>query len=135
MADAAGPSQPKAGFFEHAREIIAALSAYLHARLRLAGIETKEALVHYAIILALIFGALFVAVFGYLFLCIGLMLVLAHFLHVFAGWLVLGFALVHILAVLVCGCIVKTRLAAPMFSATIDEFKKDSQWLSTSKQN
>src|ERR1044072_9446099 len=43
-------TQPNEGLFEHARALLAALSEYLHARLKLAGIETKEALVHYIII-------------------------------------------------------------------------------------
>jgi uncharacterized membrane protein YqjE len=119
------------GFFEHSRGLLAALSGYLHARLKLAGIETKEAFVHYGIIIGLAIGALAVVLFGYLFLLIGLMFVLAELLNISKGWTLLILALAHFGVAVLCLLIARTRLTVPMFTATIAEFKKDQQWLSS----
>lgn len=139
MADAAfSPPQAAAGdegFFEHARGLLAALAEYLSARLRLAGGESRDALVHYGLILGLAVAALAVAVLGYIFFCLGLAMLLAHLLHIHAGWTILIFAVLHFGAALGCLLLVKTRLPAPMFSATLAEFKKDQQWMSTPKTN
>jgi uncharacterized membrane protein YqjE len=129
------PNSTGAGFFDHFNALLAAGSAYLHARLRLAGIESKDALIHYAIIIGLVMAGLVVVAFGYLFLCIGLIALLAAALRVHAGWVLLAFAFLHFAVAVVCGLIAKTKLSVPMFSATLDEFKKDQQWMSTPRQN
>ncbi|SRR5581483_2259803 len=131
----AEPASSETGFFENTRALLSAFAQYLHARIRLAGIETKEALVHYAILIALLVLALCIVVFGYLFLCIGLVVLIAHLLHIRPEWIIIAFALLHFCAAIICVLIIKARLTASMFSATIEEFKKDQQWLSTPKQN
>src|SRR5438093_5732820 len=134
MADAPTSQQrttQNEGFFEHSKGLLAALSGYLHARLRLAGIETKEALVHFGIIIGLAVGALAVVLFGYLFLLIGMMFLLAELLNISKGWTLLILALAHFGVAVLCLLIARTRLTAPMFSATLAEFKKDQQWLSS----
>jgi len=137
MAEATTPQRGAAaaneGFFEHSRALLAALAEYFHARLRLAGTESKEALVHYGIIIGLAVGALVVVVFGYLFFCIGLAVLLAHLLRIHPGWVILIFALIHFAVAIVCLLIARARLTAPMFTGTISELKKDQQWMSTSK--
>lgn len=133
MAAPVSPPPDEAGFFEHGRALLAALSAYLPARLALLGIETKEALVHFGIILGLVILALCVVIFGYLFLCFGLVMLVARLLEVHVEWIVLGFALVHFLVAIGCLVYVRTRLNAAMFGATLAEFKKDQQWLNTAK--
>jgi uncharacterized membrane protein YqjE len=124
-----------AGFFEHSRGLLAALTNYLSARLRLAGIESKEAFVHFGIIIGLAVAALMVVFLGYIFLCVGLVVLLAHLLHMRAEWAILALALLHFGVAIVCLLIARTRLAVPMFTATLGEFKKDTQWLDTSKQS
>jgi uncharacterized membrane protein YqjE len=124
-------SAPQGGFFEHSRALLAALSGYLHARLRLAGIETKEAIVHYGILLALAIGALAVVLFGYVFFCVGVVVLIAHLLHIGTEWTLLVLALAHFGVAIAFLLIARARLVVPMFNATIAEFKKDQQWLSS----
>ena len=124
--------------FAHLAGLIAAKLAYLRARLELAGIEAREATVHYAIILGLAIGALVVLVFGYLFLVIALVFLVAALLgsaHAWI-WVLLGAALLHLLGAAILGWIAKVKLSAPMFTASLNELKKDQEWLkTTAKQN
>jgi uncharacterized membrane protein YqjE len=124
--------------FAHLAGLIAAKLAYLRARLELAGIEAREASLHYAIIVGLAIGALIAVVFGYLFLVIGLAFLAAYLLgtpHAWI-WVLLGAALLHILGAGILGWIAKVKLSAPMFTASLDELKKDQEWLKkTAKKN
>jgi uncharacterized membrane protein YqjE len=126
------------GLFAHLAGLLAANLAYLRARLELAGIEAREASVHYAIILGLAIGALIVLVFGYLFLVIALVFLVAALLgtpHAWI-WVLLGAALLHLLGAGILGWIAKVKLSAPMFTASLNELKKDQEWLkTTAKQN
>ncbi len=121
------------GFFGHVAGFFAGLTQYLKARLELAGLEAKEAAVHYAIILALFIAALVVMVFGYFFLCIALIFGIAALVP---GpytwiWLTFGMALLHFGGAIVALLFARTRITAPMFSATLEELKKDHEWLSS----
>ncbi len=129
------PSQERpagdAGLIEHLRFLAASLVGYLQARLELAGIESKEALAHYLQILALIVAGAVIAIFGYIFFCIGLVLLIAHFAHVHWMWIILGLGVAHFVLALVCVLLARGRLFVPMFSATISELRKDQEWLRT----
>ena len=111
-----------------------ALAAYQSARLRLAGLEAKEAAVHYAIIIALLIGALVVIVFGYFFIWMTIIfaITLAFGGAPWTGVLVtLGVALLHFGLAVALAFFAKNKLAAPMFTSTLEEFNKDQQWLAT----
>lgn len=114
---------------DHLREILAAGFEYFQARLALAGIEAKEALLHFAIIVALLVAAVAVSVFGYLFLCIAATVLIAEFLNVSPGWVILALAIVHFALALGAVIFAAARLQTAVFSATLAEFKKDQQWL------
>lgn len=120
-----------AGLIEHLRSLAASVAGYLQARIELAGIESKEALGHYVQILVLLVAGAVIAIFGYIFFCIGLVLLIAHFLHVHWMWIILGVGFAHFLLALGCVLFARSRFVAPMFSATLSEFKKDQEWLAT----
>jgi len=125
---------PSSGLLDHLRELCAAGLAYLQARLALAGIEAKEALLHFGIIIGLFIVALTVILFGYLFLCIAVTVLIAQLLNVSPGWVILVLALVHFGLALGSILFAVARLKTAVFSATLAELKKDQQWLSqTSK--
>lgn len=122
-----------AGFFRHAIEVLSAAVDYFKARSELAGIEAKEASVHYAIMLGLLAGALVVAIFGYFFFCLALCFLLAW---LFGGgnawiWVTLAMALLHFGGAVAFLFIAKGKFAEPMFKATFTEFRKDQEWLSS----
>lgn len=122
----------EAGIFGHLAGFLAAQAGYLKARLQLAGLETKEALIHYAIIAALAVMALVVVILGYFFLMFALVFGIAALLGVeHVWWLTLVLALLHFGAAVGAFLFAKAKLAAPMFTATLYEFKKDQQWLNT----
>ncbi len=122
----------EAGFFGHAAGYVSALSSYVSARLQLAGLEVKEALIHYAIIAALAVIALVVIIFGYFFLCFAVVFSVAALIgtkHLW--WLTLAMAILHFGGAVAALLIAKGKLAMPMFATTLDEFKKDQEWLTS----
>jgi uncharacterized membrane protein YqjE len=121
------------GIFSQVPALLASQLAYWRARLQLAGLESKEAAVHYAVILGLAIGGLVIAVFGYLFLVIALVFLIASLCdseHAWI-WITLGAAFLHFLGTAVLLFVAKGKLSRPMFAATLDEFRKDQQWLKT----
>jgi uncharacterized membrane protein YqjE len=124
------------GLLDHLGELLAAGTEYLRARLALAGIEAKEALLHFALIIGLLVLAIGVILFGYLFLCIGCTLLVAQLLGISPGWVILGAALLHFAVAAGALLFAFIRLKTAVFSATLAELKKDQQWLShASKQS
>jgi len=105
---------------------------YLKARLELAGIEGKEAGIHLGIILGLAVLALGLVIFGYLFLVLFLVFLIGL---AFGGnawvWVMLGAALIHLIVAGVLLLVAKKRLGVPLFPLTLEELKKDQEWLNT----
>ena len=121
------------GIFSRLTALLGAKLAYVRARLQLAGLEGKEAAVHYGIILGLAIGAMVIAIFGYLFFVIAIVFLIAL---AFGGgnawiWVMLGAGFVHFVGTAILLLVAKAKLSQPMFAATLDEFKKDQQWLKT----
>ena len=130
MADQPAGSQGHGGgLLDHLRELSAAGAAYLQARLALVGIEAKEALLHFAIIIGLLALAISVIIFGYLFLCIALTVLIAQAFGVSPGWVILALAVIHFAVAALAALIAAARLKTAVFSATMAELKKDQQWL------
>jgi uncharacterized membrane protein YqjE len=116
------------GFFAHLIDFLGAGSAYFRARLQLAGMEAKEAAV---------LASLVVVIFGYLFLCFSLVFGVAALIGGAYTWIwvTFAFAVLHFAAVLVLLLIARSRLSEPMFAATLEEFRKDQEWLTKQKPN
>jgi uncharacterized membrane protein YqjE len=121
------------GFFGRISGYLGALATYLRARLQLAGLEAKEAMVHYAIIAGLLAGTLVVAVFGYFFLVLFAVFAISWAIGGANTWIwvTLGAAVVHFALALGLILVARAKFTTPMFTATLEEFKKDNQWLTT----
>lgn len=119
------------GLFSHAAALLSAKLAYFRARLELAGIEGREAAIHLAVILALAIGALVAVVFGYLFFVIALVFLLAWLCGGGNAWIYLTFgaAFAHLAGAAVLALVARAKLSQPLFPATLNEFKKDQEWL------
>jgi uncharacterized membrane protein YqjE len=128
------PEGHSGSLLDHARELIGTALEYLHARLKLAGMEAKEALVHFAVIIALAVGAVALMVFGYLFVWVGAAVLIARLLAVSPGWVILGLGVIHIAVALGCLLIAFVRLKAGVFTATFAELQKDQEWLTRAKK-
>ena len=119
--------------FEHLSALIAAKLDYLRARLKLAGIEGKEAAVHGGIIIGLALGALVALIFGYFLFVIAIVFLVAL---AFGGgnawiWVLIAAAALHFLGAFLLLIIARSRLGTPLFPLTLDELKKDQEWLRT----
>ena len=120
------------GLFAHLSALVAAKLGYLKARLELAGIEGREAAIHLGIILGLAIGALVLVVFGYFFFILALVFLLAL---AFGGnswiYILIGAALVHFIGAAALVLIARVKLGTPLFPLTLEELKKDQEWLKT----
>ncbi len=137
------PEQKSAGgrafpsFFEHASGWLGTVIAHLRVRLQLAGIEGREAAVHYGVLLALAVAGLIFVVFGYLFFCLALVFLIARI----SGdenawiWVSFGMAVLHLAAGAGAFLWIKLKITKPMFAATFDELRKDQEWLTATTEN
>ena len=121
------------GLSGHLIALLASLTGYLRARLELAGMEGKEAAATYLKVAALLLVALLFLAFGYAFLWIGVIGLIASFSHVHWGWLVLAVGVLHLLGVAGCLGMVGRLWKKPVFPATLEEFRKDQEWLNSQK--
>lgn len=121
----------RAGFFDHALELVAAAWSYLRARFELASIEGREAGANWLKALALLLAGIVVVVFGYFFFCFALIFAIAT---AFGGgaawiWVTLGAALIHFGLGALLIFKVKALVQEPLLPVTFDEFRKDQAWL------
>ena len=126
-----GDPPPNPGLFSHASAWLAALLGYLRARLELAGLETREAAIHGAVLLGLVVAALVLLVFGYFFFCFALVFCVAQLFDDDKAWIgvTFGMAVLHFGGAVALGLWAKAKLKKPIFPATLDELRKDQQWL------
>lgn len=124
------------GLPEHLLSLLSSVVAYFSARMELAGLEGKEAAVIYGKIFAFLAIAVGLLLFGYIFLWIGLIVVIAQWVG-YWGWITLGVGVLHLLGTMVCLLLVKAKWGKPVFTETLQEFKKDQEWLNntTAKRN
>ena len=130
MAEKENP-EADGGLLRHLRMLAASGVGYWRTRLKLAGIESKEALRNWLLILVLAVGALALLIFGYLFLTIGLIVIISGWLHIHWEWTTAGFGIFHFIIALICGLILRARFRKPMFEASLAEFRKDQEWLTS----
>ncbi len=119
------------GLVAHSAAFLAATARYARARLALAGLEAREAGTRFGLAAALFAGALFIAVLGYVFLVITVVFAVAAAFDAPHAWLwvLAAAALLHLGAAVVLAWIAWTRVQAGAFPATLEEFRKDQQWL------
>lgn len=127
-AGAPDPSAESESFLRNLRLWAGDFSGFLQARLELAGLEGREALGHYIKVALLVALAVFGLTFGYVFLMVGMVMVLTYFTGWPLVWPILIVALSHFVAAALFLLAVKKRLATPQFQQTLAEFKKDRDW-------
>lgn len=123
-----GTAGPDDGFLRNLQQWVSSFSAYLQARLELAGLEGREAFTHYLKVGAFAALAIFGLLFGYVFLMVGLVLLIAHFTHWPIVWPALIVAALHFVAAAGSLFAIKVLLKVPQFQQTIAEFRKDREW-------
>ena len=121
------------GFPESVRLALASVASYLHARFALLGLEFKDAGANYVKILILIVVSILALVFGYIFLVVSAACLIAYLLHGYWGWVAFCFGLAHLAITGWCLLVAKSRFSRDSFASSIEEFKKDKEWLSQKK--
>jgi uncharacterized membrane protein YqjE len=121
------------GLWGHLAGLLGAKLAYLRARAELAGIEGREAAMHFGIVLGLAVGGLVLLVFSYVFLVLAGVFAVAWLCGGGNAWIwvLLGAAVLHLLVAGGLLLAVRMKITRPVFTATLEEFRKDQAWLTT----
>lgn len=129
--EGAGPERISAS--ESVRDWFAASVHYLDLKLKLLGLESKEAGFH-VLILALLFVST-VALFGacLLLFAVFLLYVIMRIFGLEWGWSALISAGILLGLSLVSAIILRLRIKKPIFSLTRAELQKDREWLGRTK--
>jgi uncharacterized membrane protein YqjE len=124
-----GAQASKQSTSDSVRNWIASLISYLELRLKLLGLESKEAGLH-LLVLALLFVGAVVFFAGFLvMLVVFLLYLLTLIFHWEWGWSALACGVVSLLLAIAAGVILRYRIVKPLFPTTLAEFKRDRQWL------
>jgi len=140
MADPIAPErypEGNAGFIGHFSALLAAILSYFHARMQLAGMESKEAALHYMMLIVWAGAALVLLFFGYIFFVIGLVFAIAWLFRDPSKWVwvLLAFGIGHFIVAIFCVLVARAKIFVPMFRDTLSELKKDQLWLTRQTQN
>jgi uncharacterized membrane protein YqjE len=106
-----------------------AFVSFVESRIGLLARESKSAAINLLVLVACLAGAAMLCAFGFIFLVAGLIVGLAHALHVSWLWVALAVAVLHFVFALFCVLIARSRMTKPMFRGTAAELKKDREWL------
>ena len=123
------------GLLENALALLTAVADFFESRLALAARESKSAGLQILILLGSLLLAGVLCVMGYVFLIVGAIAGLAHLAGTSWPWITLIVALVHFIIALVFLLVARSRISKPMFRDTVDELKKDRQWLRNLNQS
>jgi uncharacterized membrane protein YqjE len=114
---------------------VASFLRYAELRLRLLGLESKDAGIHLLILLVLLAGT--VALFaGFLLMfAVFLLYLIVTLLHWEWGWGALLCSVILLIGSIAAAVIFRFRVVRPVFSVTLAELQKDREWLKTKTRN
>jgi uncharacterized membrane protein YqjE len=123
------------GLLDNALALISAIVSFLESRFVLLALESKSAAVQLLILAGCVIVALALCLMGYVFLIVSAVVGLAHLLGTSWPVVALVVALVHFIIAGVLLLVARSRITKPMFRDTVDELKKDREWLKTLDQS
>jgi uncharacterized membrane protein YqjE len=138
MSSESPPSRNPAGhsgLLDNALALISAVAEFFESRFALIAQESKAAALQMLILVACVIAALALCVMGYVFLIVSAVVGLAHLLGTSWPVVALVVALVHFIIAGVLLLVARSRITKPMFRDTVDELKKDREWLKTLDQS
>ena len=132
MAGENSPSQGRTrqtGFISSLVALASALADFFESRAALFTRESKRALIRLLVIAACLIQAAMFFAFGYVFLVAAAVFGIASIAHV--SWVLVALiaAAVHFLFAVALLAIVEAKIRKPLFRETIEELKKDREWL------
>jgi uncharacterized membrane protein YqjE len=138
MSSESPPSRNPAGhsgLLDNALALISAVVEFFEIRFAMVAQESKAAAVQMLILVGCVIAALALLVMGYVFLIVSAVVGIAHLLGTSWPVVALVVALVHFIIAGVLLLVARTRITKPMFRDTVDELKKDREWLKTLNQS
>ena len=123
------------GLLGSALALLSAVADFFESRFALAAQESKSAAVQILILIGCLVFAGALCVMGYVFLVVSAIVGLAHLAGTSWPWIALIVGLVHFIIALVLLLIARSRITKPMFRNTVDELKKDREWLKNLNQS
>jgi uncharacterized membrane protein YqjE len=137
MSSGSLPRNPAghSGLLDNALGLISAVVAFFESRFVLLAQESKSAAVQLLILVGCVIAALALCVMGYVFLIVSAVVGLAHLLGTSWPVVALVVALLHFIIAGVLLVVARSRITKPMFRDSIDELKKDREWLKTLNQS
>jgi uncharacterized membrane protein YqjE len=117
------------GLLENLLALISALAGFFESRFALLAEESKAAAVQLLILAGCLIFALLLCALGYVFLITGAVVGLAHLAGISWPWIALAAAALHFIVAVMLLLIARSRISKPFFRATLDELKKDREWL------
>jgi uncharacterized membrane protein YqjE len=118
-----------AGLLQNLLALVSALAEFFESRFALLAEESKAAALQVLILAGCLIFALLLCAIGYIFLITGLVAGLAHLVGISWPWIAFAAAALHFIVALVLVLIARSRMTKPFFRATLDELKKDREWL------
>ena len=107
------------------------LAGFFECRIALFLRESKGALVHILLLAGALIGALVLVAAGYVFLIVSIVFGIAHAAGISWVWIAFGAAILHLVLAGICAFVALQQIKKPMFAATLDELKRDREWLKT----
>jgi uncharacterized membrane protein YqjE len=138
MSSESSPSRNPAGrsgLLDNALGLLSAIAEFFESRFVLAAQESKAAGLQILILVVCVIAALALCVMGYVFLIVSAVVGLAHLLGISWPVVALVVALAHFIIAGVLLLVARSRITKPMFRDTVEELKKDREWLKTLNQS
>ena len=123
------------GLLGNALALMSAVVEFFETRFALLAKESKSAAVQILVLIGCLVFAGALCVMGYVFLIVTAIVGLAHLAGTSWPWIALIVGLVHFIIALVLLLIARSRITKPMFRDTVDELKKDREWLRNLNQS
>jgi len=138
MADETAPSgsRPRhTGLIGSLVALASALADFFESRAALLAAESKAALIQFLVAAVCLVAAVLFFAFGYIFLLASAVVAIAHMANVSWLWVALAAAGLHFVIALVFLLAAGTGIKRPVFRATMEELKRDREWLKDLEAN
>ena len=123
------------GLLDNTLALISAAAGFFESRFALAARESKAAALQVLVLVACVIAALALCVMGYVFLIVSAVVGLAHLVGTSWPVIALIVGLLHFIIAVVLLLVARSRITKPMFPDTVDELKKDREWLKNLNQS
>jgi len=123
------------GLLDNVLGLLSAIVQFFEIRFAVLAQESKSAALQLLILVGCVIAALALCVMGYVFLIVSAVVGIAHLLGTSWPVVALVVALLHFIIAGVLLLVARSRITKPMFQDTVDELKKDREWLKTLNQS